>query len=373
MLPTSLTVELIDDAAGLAAIASEWGELLDQCTNPSLFASFDYVSLAWAHASQPGDRLLILLIRDAGRLCAIAPLQVTRDSYHGLPIRRIEWIAAWEGDRPGLLCAGDPADAWAGIQQFLARDFLEWDQAVFIEQPASLANADDPMASISLFDHEVDSEGYFIALTGTFDQYLAGIDAKVRANWRNRARRLSAMSPAPQLVSLTAPHEMEAGVHRLIALEASSWKNDAGVGLGKDAAHTAFYLALTQRLAAKGQAEFHFLQSGSEDLAGTLLFKLGTVVYERHIAYSPTHANLSPGIVLRVQVMEKLFSGQFTEFDLMGMHCDKGRQRHKSDWATGQRTTECLRYVRRRGRLAVPWRAARTVRQLLKQRHTEAA
>lgn len=372
-LPHSLTVELIDNDADFEALSPEWNALQDRSANPSLFATFDYVSLAWQHARQPGDRLLILLVRHEGHLHAIAPLQVSRSTYHGLPIRRIEWIAAWEGDRPGMLCDSDPAPAWSRIQQYLASDYLEWDIAVFIEQSPTQQDADDLLARISLFDHELDSDGYYISLTGSFDQYLAGIDAKVRANWRNRARRLAAMVPTPELVSLTTPAQMAEGVRRLIALERTSWKNEAGLGLGKDASHRAFYLALTEKLAAKGQAEFHFLEQNGEDLAGTLLFRQGTIVYERHIAYAPSHANLSPGIVLRTQVMEKLFGTDCTEFDLMGMHPQKGRQRHKVDWATGQRNTECLRYVRRRGRLAVLWRAAKTVRHLLRQGQAETA
>jgi CelD/BcsL family acetyltransferase involved in cellulose biosynthesis len=212
-------------------------------------------------------------------------------------------------------------------------------------------------------DQSTDSEGYYIPLNGTFDEYLKGVDAKVKSNWRNRSRKVAALEPMPILHRLESPEQMAVGVERLIALERESWKGNAGLGLGKDERHRLFYLALTRALAARGRAAICFLSRGDEDLAGTLLFMLADVVYERHIAYSPTHAALSPGIVLRANLLKGLFDSHWREFDLMGMRPEVGRQRHKEEWATGRRETVCLQFHRNRGRLW-PWLVARRLRSL---------
>ncbi|MEQ1804973.1 MAG: GNAT family N-acetyltransferase [Burkholderiaceae bacterium] len=354
----------LETLAELEAFEPAWEALLSRCTQSSIFATFDYVRLAWEYFHQEGDRLLVLVLRREDQVVAVAPFRVSIASVRGIPVRQVEWIAKWEGDRPGVLCATDPAWVWRRLAHFFAREYRGWDTLRLSEQDEA-AQAHFRFEDEATLDISTDSEGYYIPLGGTFDEYLKGVDAKVKSNWRNRSRKVGALEPKPIMHRLDSLEHMAAGVDRLIALERASWKGDAGLGLGKDERHRLFYLALTRALAARGRAAICFLSRGEEDLAGTLLFMLGGVVYERHIAYSPNHAALSPGIVLRADLLKSLFESDWQEFDLMGMRPEVGRQRHKEDWATGRRETVCLQFHRNRGRL-LPWLVARRLRSLVR-------
>ncbi len=360
---TGSQVVRLETLADLDAFEAEWEALLSRCTQSSIFATFDYIRLVWEYFYQEGDRLMVLVLRRERQVVAVAPFRVSIASFRGIPARQVDWIAKWEGDRPGMLCATDPAWVWKRLAHFFAHEYRGWDTLRLNEQDEA-AQTYFRLHDEATADKFTDSEGYYIPLRGTFDDYLKCVDAKVKSNWRNRSRKVGALEPKPILHRLESPEQMAAGVERLIALERASWKGNAGLGLGKDERHRLFYLALTRALAARGRAAICFLSRGDEDLAGTLLFMLADVVYERHIAYNPTHAALSPGIVLRADLLKGLFDSHWREFDLMGMRPEVGRQRHKEEWATGRRETVCLQFHRNRSRLW-PWLVARRLRSLV--------
>jgi CelD/BcsL family acetyltransferase involved in cellulose biosynthesis len=355
----------VTTSAALAALENEWRELQTRCQHPSIFTTFDYIRIAWETFHGPKDRLLILVVREAGKMVAIAPFRITLARYMNIPARVVDWLATWEGDRPGMLCGGDSARCWQRIERYFAREFHQWDLLRLSEISAPVA-PDGELARVSHVETAQDSIGFHIPIEGSFEDYLARIDSKVKSNWRNRSRKVFALGPAPQMHRIDVPADMAAAVDRFIRLERSSWKAEAGLGVGKDERHRDFYAHLTTTLAARGEAAFYFLRSGEADLAASLLFMLDDVMYERHIAYSPEHANLSPGIVLRAELMKDLFGSTWREFDLMGMQPSVGRQRHKEDWALGRRETVSQQFFRRTGRM-LPVYLARRVREWLKR------
>lgn len=347
----SLTVDPVDSPEAMFALEDEWRALHSKSPGRSMYNGFDYIRIAWEHFREPTDRLLVLTVRDGAELVAVAPFRLSRHRRCGIPIRVISWIASSEGNRPGILCDDEDASRyWNRIGEFLVSRFTSWDLILLSEQDDALAS-DNPLYAVSHVVSKVDGEGFFIPLSGTFDSYIKALPGKVRSNWRNRRRKVFALDPEPSIEHVDEPDRMASAVDRFVAIEGSGWKSGAGLGVGKDERHRRFYVDLTTQFARRGQASFHFLVSGDQDLAGVLLFRCGKVVYERHIAYNPEFSKLSPGIVLRAEILPQLFDSDFREFDLMGMHPSVGRQQHKRDWASNERVTTCQEFFRRRGRL----------------------
>jgi CelD/BcsL family acetyltransferase involved in cellulose biosynthesis len=171
--------------------------------------------------------------------------------------------------------------------------------------------------------------------------------------------------PPPSIHKISRPDEMASAVERFVALEKTGWKASAGLGIGKDKRHRKFYAELTCALAENGEAIFYFLRQGHQDMAGLLVFRTGDIVYSRHTAYSQEHAPLSPGIVLRSELIRELCDSEWKELDLLGLQPALGRQRHKEDWALGRRKTELQLFFRHGGRL-IPALAARRLRHWLR-------
>lgn len=369
--PRQWNIELIKSPEALASLEPEWRDLQNRSPGPSLFACYDYISIAWKHLHRPTDKPFILVLRDAGEIVAIAPFRQSRIMWRGIPARVIDWLATWEGDRPGILCAGNPDECWQQIEHYFAQENSGWDLLRLCERDA-LTDQKSELAKSSWVETEVDSVGFYISFAGSFDEYLTTIDSKVKSNWRNRSKKIAALMPTPVVCRIDDPLAMPAAVDRFIAIERKSWKADAGLGVGKDERHRHFYAELTSTLAHRGEATFYFLCRGNQDIAASLIFFTKDTVYERHITHDPDYGAMSPGIVLRAEILKNLFGRQWTKFDMMGMHPSVGRQRHKADWATGRWQGQSEHFYRLRGRL-FPIIVARALRARVPSTRTEIA
>jgi CelD/BcsL family acetyltransferase involved in cellulose biosynthesis len=189
----------------------------------------------------------------------------------------------------------------------------------------------------------------------------------VRTNWRKRRRKLFEQAPASEVERIDAtPEALPAAIERFVAIERQSWKGEAGIGVGADARHLAFYRDWFGRLGPQ-QASFHFLRRDGQDLAGLIVLRQGRTAYSRHITYAPAQASLSPAVILRAEVVRSLCQSGLDELDLLGMRPSAGEQRHKTDWSTHQRATTAHVLLRRRG-LMLPVVLIKRVKQALRQR-----
>jgi len=273
----------------------------------------------------------------------------------------------WEGDRPRLLVEGSEEVFWKEILYFLKRERHSWDVIDLVEQPI-----DGPEGSGWSFlsrsgwywERLPDAVDYYISLKGSWDDYLKGLSAHTRKEWRRHARHLSTIPGGYAVERISDPMQMPMALGRFVRLEQSGWKAEAGIGVGKDNRHIAFYEDLLVLLAGKGQATIHFLKGSAEDIAAGICFIKRDVVTFRHTTYSPTYSAHSPGIILQAEILQELFRGTYRELDLEGMRENGTSPRLKTEWSTGKRETVHLTGYRGGGRL-LPLVVAKRLKRIL--------
>ena len=360
-----MPVRVVETVADLEGLETPWRRL-SQSEPSSIFSSFDYVRLAWQHFRQPGDRLFIPVLSDAGgEVTAIAPFCVRPGRSRGIPHRSIQFIAEWEGDRPIIPCRTGPEAAWREIFSFLARKRRDWDRIELAEQPVDGPEGrgwsclEQPGL---IWEQEPGPVGYYVPASGSWDDYVGRLGSHTRHEWRRHSRRLSGLPGGFVIERIFAAERSREAVDRFIALEQSGWKGEARIGVSKDEVHRGFYVDLLTQLAARDQAATFFLTSGGQDLAGAMLFLFGDVVYFRNVAYSSAFSSYSPGTVLGAEVFRFGFERGCREIDMLGLHAEGKAQRHKTEWAKGLRPTVQLTGHRKTGRL-LPLVVARALRR----------
>jgi len=370
-------IRIVETDREFAELEREWRRLEAE-TRSSVFSGFDFVHCSWTFLRKPAHRLLLLVSETEGRIDTIAPFFVCRDLYHGIPYRRIGFIASWAGDRPGILTTLPEEAAWRRILDFLDKEVNGWEVIELVEQPKIALRGDGGRFreyGSCYWEETPDGVGYYISLDGSWESYLERIDPKVKSNLRNRMRRLSARPGEFSIERFTKPDEMEMALARYIAVEKSGWKGEAGVGLAKDERHTEFYKRLLVRLAERGGAFVYILRSGRDDLSAAIRFLHQGRLYERHIAYSPAFSEFSPGIVLKTQIIKDWFGTDCDECDMLlvitpwmkkGKTCNPGAQA-KIDWATDRRETVSIRGYRYRSRL-LPWILGKKAKRAMNSR-----
>jgi CelD/BcsL family acetyltransferase involved in cellulose biosynthesis len=350
-----MEVRLVDSEAELDALEPAWNALASRLP-AAFFSSFDYVRQAWTSFHQPADRLLVLVLSDHGAVQAIAPLCVVLRSRWGIRHRVVRYIAAWEGDRPGILSAGDEALTWHHVIDFLTRSFRKWDILDLMEQapegPAGRGWGFLQRPGMT-FEITPDAVDYYISIDRSWDDYLRFVDGKARRNWQYGLRRLAQERGTMVVERVSGVQEMDSGLSRYLAIERAGWKTAAAAGVAKDNRHIAFYQDLLKRLASTGGVRVDVLVSAGVDVAASLSFVHRDVVYGRHTAYHPSFAKFSPGIVLHAEIFRDAFQSGHREIDLLGMPEGDGSPRHKYHWATGKRETVRITGYRKWGRLVL--------------------
>ncbi len=181
-----------------------------------------------------------------------------------------------------------------------------------------------------------DYRRHYIAMTGSFDDYLAHFSGKTRSTLRRKARKLAKQDGGYSVsVHRTAP-EVETFLSAALPLSAKTYQArllNAGLPDTPDARRAMLEAAEQDRMRC------FLLTLGETPIAYLSLPVVGDTLVYAHLGYDPDHARLSPGTVLQMEALEHLFAEQrFRYFDFT-----EGEGAHKALFGTD--SVECTSLV----------------------------
>ncbi len=329
-----MDITILNTIEKISQIEKEWVQLTknNKC---SLFLTYDYTLLLWQYFSTPADEPFIMVVREKGAIVGIAPFKVAREKKFGISYKTIRFIAQWHGDRPDIIAGVDKNRLWQAIYDYLHNVYTQWHAAVLAEQETTAAVMDNEIFSSRYYFKNITnlSVSYLISMKSSWEDYSQQLSRSFRKRIKRWVKKLEAMTGKIKVDHFFQPQDIHDGLDRFIALEETSWKKDAGIGISRDHKHKAFYHDLMGLLSKEDQASVFIMKAGDEDISGYLLYRFQEVVYASQVTYNPSFSKYSPGMLLRVELLQTFFESSYEIFDMMGM---VGRQpKHKTDWATG--------------------------------------
>lgn len=172
------------------------------------------------------------------------------------------------------------------------------------------------------------------SLGGGIDGYLARRSRGFRKQWRRWDALLAQGRLAMSHLTPT-PAQADALYDRMLAIEARSWKGQAGSGLTESPMRE-LYRDLLWRLACRGQARLGFLTHDERDIA-YIFGGLANATYRGfQFSFDPAFAELSPGGLCQRLTLEAVMGQGATRYDL------GGEMPYKRHWAEAQQTTLVL-------------------------------
>lgn len=358
MKASDLSTHIIQTQAGMAALRVEWQAAAAAAVPSSLFLTWDYLHLVWAHTRQSRDEPYLIVVRRAGRLVGLLPLVRSHRSRHGASVRVLRHMAAWDGGQAGVLALIPPERIWAAVFEALRRDRHGW-------QVMDLRGMDE---SDGLLGHlhkvargfrcEVMPDGAsgHLRLHGSWDAYLASRPKSVRQAFLRRQRALERDHPQAMVEVADSPVAIAAAFERFLALEQRSRKHEAGASLARSRRRVAFYRAALPLLAAQHKASvwlYHDPQTQT-DMAGLIRLSYRGVLYERDSAFDEAYARYAPGTALCAEAVRRsLETGRWRESSVPTRSMPFDERPTVSGWYDQRRYT-CRLMVRNSPR-GVPW------------------
>jgi CelD/BcsL family acetyltransferase involved in cellulose biosynthesis len=305
----TLTVETVRDAAGFAALASGWDELVAALPRPTPFLLHAWLEEWWRHLA--GDaRLAVVVARRDGRLVAALPLMISRR----LGVRTAEFIGGRDSALADLLLAeGEPdATAEALIDELRLQPFDVLD--VFgLPAGSRLARA----AGSDLAVHQRIEAPVMLMPDGFDAAYRAKRGSKRRAEHRRRMRRLEESGDAEFSIVRTI-EELRPALEEGFRINALRWEGKPDRSLFSTEAGHAFHRAILPRLAELGIARILLLRSQGRVVAFQYwLAYRGSMISNRR-AFDPSFSSFSPGILTMLQALEDASAEGLTRVEFLG-------------------------------------------------------
>ncbi len=173
-----------------------------------------------------------------------------------------------------------------------------------------------------------DYRRHYIAMEGSFADYMAQFSGKTRSTLRRKAKKLAEETGGYSISEHRTPAEIEAFLGAALPLSARTYQARLlNAGLPEDAASRRSML----EAAEAGRMRAFMLHARGQPIAYLSLPVTGTTLVYAHLGYDPDHGRLSPGTILQMEALERLFAERrfrwfdFTEGDgahkaLFGTH-----------------------------------------------------
>lgn len=141
-----------------------------------------------------------------------------------------------------------------------------------------------------------------------FDDYFAARSRNHRQGLRKNLRRLQREGPTGlQWLTDFSGGQVEASLGRAFELEHKGWKEQAGTTVLATPGAPQFYLRQARQLAAWGYLRLAFLEHRGRSIAFELGWTAKGVYHCFKVGYDPAMARFSPGQLLRMLLIERLY------------------------------------------------------------------
>lgn len=173
-----------------------------------------------------------------------------------------------------------------------------------------------------------DYRRHYIAMSGqSYEGYLAQFSGKTRSTLRRKARKLAKDAGDYTISEHRTPSEIESFLASALPLSAKTYQErllDAGLP-SSDAARREMLEA-----AERDQMRCFLLSIADKPIAYLSLPIAGRTLVYAHLGYDPEFARFSPGTVLQLEALERLFAEErFDYFDFT-----EGEGAHKAMFGT---------------------------------------
>ena len=248
-------------------------------------------------------------------MTSVASIDFTVGSRRLFAVKR--QLATWSFSLEDVLANGEA----------IAPPRPECDGLRVLSAPQSALAAIERLFPRHLVGGRQDYRRHYIDMSGGFEDYLAGFSGKTRSTLRRKARKLDKETGSYSVSEHRTPGEIEAFLAAALPLSAKTYQArllDAGLPETPEARREMLDAA------ERGDMRCFLLSVGETPIAYLSLPVVGETLVYAHLGYHPDWARLSPGTVLQMEALERLFAEErFTYFDFT-----EGEGAHKAMFGT---------------------------------------
>jgi CelD/BcsL family acetyltransferase involved in cellulose biosynthesis len=305
---TALEIEKIEDLAALERIKSDWNALVEESQTKTVELSYEWQITYWKHLKK-GSRLSVLIVKEADSIVAIAPLKLSYTKKYGIPVRRLEFIAAEESNYQDFIIRNNNGKVLECILSYLKSNRKSWDVLSLRHIPETSITAHFLLNNLdrSLLRRTADSaECIFLKINKNWEEYAKG-STKARKKIEYRIRRLRRYGEF-DCFHCSTEEQIRSNLLRFFELHRKRWDTTETPSQFNDDRQREFYLEVTPKLLAKGLVDLFVLRLRETPVALIYSFLFGRNRLIQLIAYDTDYSKGAPLQVAHELLVEQAFA-----------------------------------------------------------------
>jgi CelD/BcsL family acetyltransferase involved in cellulose biosynthesis len=329
---------------------ANWQRLIERVQGaPDL--SYEWaLSLVQAHEIAE-DEVHVIELRDEHDLRGIIPLRVRRDRRVGLPRVTIELLGSTFSLHLDVLCDVDLSECVQALFDAFGREYGRWTTCVFngAVEHGALVQAIEAIANRRrlFLECKTGDASPYLDIDRPFEAFIASKSANFRSNLKRKARRFREAGNA-DIRFLCAPADMPLALDVIREIEDRSWKATSGTSLTRRIWEERFYSLLVTRFSPREQILVTVASLDGVWLAYDLTLLGAGRAYCLKTSFDASRPDLSAGLVLRAELMQRMFCEHIREYDFLGKN-----ERYKLEWSETIRRSQHVRVINSRTFLGV--------------------
>ena len=292
-----------------------WNDLWAASTSSLPLGRWEQIEL-WQETFAPNQRLRGLIIERDNRWIAALPLVSKR--------------------LLGMLPIGDvPYDDWTGSLEWIVAEDLADDPTVYDQMITALGALRCPLLRIAQMATESKANlGFMQAISRaglpvdvaarhhvgmievcgpnaplSWEAYQAAWTGNFRRQMRKMMRRAEELGGVELVVHRSVDgHRLEELVREGFAIEDQSWKGRSRTSVVRTPGMLSYFIRQARLLAETGELTLLFLRHGGQSIAFEYGWTCRRIYYSPKVGFDDRFSHLSPGQVLRLLWLEKLFA-----------------------------------------------------------------
>lgn len=308
------TVQRIDTLDELETIRTAWETLLAQNLTQTAELTYLWQVTYWEHFPDRSE-LFVLVVRDGATVVGIAPLRLRRIRPFGIPLRRLEFIAAAESNYQDFIIGSRREDVLACIWAYLDAQRAAWDVLLLWHVPDHSPTAVFFRQKLAAgFLGRVEAETCaMLPIDTTWEAYAAAT-----ADWRKKAayrvRKLQRLAGTLRDFACT-PEQFPAYMAEFMAQHCRRWNATQTPSQFNDPRQRAFYLDAGEKLLRANNMALYVLEAGGRPVGMLFAFVYAGVYLQQLTCFETDYAKASPSVVLHELFVQELFAQGAKGFD----------------------------------------------------------
>jgi hypothetical protein len=333
--PARLELILTDSEDRLRPFKSSWNRLALNHAHGSLTSTHAWV-ISFLKHRLPKDRdWRCLLVLDRNNLVGVMPFTISKRVRMTYPSTHLMLPHDLDTTSVDLVMTEHRECEIANVVfESIEESVPGWFELSMIRIPEESPSArlvDTEPVGVRVY-RQHNGFGCVVDTSREFESYRDSLSRNFRKNLRRAERCLHKLNHV-RTAFLESNDHSEDHFWSFLELESAGWKGREGTAIKASASLTAFYRELTDRLAAAGLLEWHFLYAERKPIAAQIAARAGRRLVIAKIAYDESYASCSPGNMLFLATLERAFaSNEIDEVDCltdMAWHRN-WRMRHRS-------------------------------------------